>query len=169
MKGKLYRRRGGLVYLEYADRNVRAAQTLAQNVFEFYAAIGLCVSVLDNDGSVNREPPLLSFAPSDSAGARYHNGALRNYETTFGSIGAVDLTLDCIEQRRGTRENSPGSEYGTRSYLCSFVDAAVTPNQDIILDDYRRCVHWLQNTADLGRGADVNVFAYLSAGADQRV
>ena len=82
---------------------------------------------------------------------------------------AIDFARHGVEQRRRSRQNHAGAQHGARAHLRAFVDAAVSADQHVVLDDHGRGVDRLQHAADLRGGADVYALADLRAGAHQRV
>ena len=110
----------------------------------------------------------MAFALANGARARDNDGVGRNDERSVGGGfdgGAIDEIEDwCAAREDGARgEDCPGADDG------SFVDSAVSANEDVVFNDHGAGVDGLEYAADLGGSAKVNALANLGAGSDKGV
>src|SRR6185437_11858164 len=117
-----------------------------------------------NDGQLHRAGPVRGSCPRTG----YDDGAI-GYDERRARGRAVDRLVDEIEHGSTACEDDTGSKHRTTANDRSFVDTAVSANNDVVLDDDWRSVDGFEYAAKLRRGAHVNALTHLRAGSDQRV
>ena len=74
-----------------------------------------------------------------------------------------------VEHRRSARQYDPGADHRPLPDDSSFVNPTVSADDDVVLDDDRRCVDRLENAAKLGGRAQVHALPHLCARPDECV
>src|SRR5205823_11944682 len=72
-----------------------------------------------------------------------------------------------VVNRRPSGKDHTGANHRPSTDDGAFVHAAIPADHYVVFHDDRRCIHRLQHTAELGRGAQVDSFANLRAGTYQ--
>src|SRR5512135_1995828 len=132
----------------------------AEKILEPDAAFSLRIPVLHYHWSVDREALLPPPTLRDGSRPRDHNGPGRNLQRTL-ALPPVYSLLHEIIHRRATGKNSTCSQDRSLAHQCPFVDAAITPDEDIVFHDYGQGSHRLEDTSDLAAGAQVHALADL--------
>src|ERR1035438_8925850 len=110
----------------------------------------------------------MAFAVAYGAGTGNDYGVFGDDEGQMADR-AEDCAMDEVEDRGSAGEDGPGGEDGATADDGSLVDARVAADKDVVFNDHGAGVDGLEDSADLGRCAQVDAFADLGAGADKGV
>src|SRR5580693_4870371 len=91
-----------------------------------------------------------------------------NYER-IGVCRRINFFADQIVDWRGAIQNCAGAENGAALNNCSFVDAAISTDENFVFNNYRESTDGLENSANLRGGAEVAIASDLRTTSDQRV
>ena len=107
-------------------------------------------------------------AADDGLGAGDDHGAAGDDHAAVG-VAADEFAGGGVEDGGGGGDDHAGGDDRTLFHDGALIDAAVAADEGAVLDDRGHGPGGLQDAADLGRCADVDVLPHLRAGADGHV
>ena len=145
----------------YAEMVKKSRKVSTEQIFEDESGVGFVVAVFDNEWGVSGESEFAGEIGLEGTRTRDEDGVCWNVQYAVG--WADDVFVDEVEDGCGFGEDGSRGEDGTSVDMRAFVNAAVSADKGVVLDDDGECADGFDDAADLCGRRNVAVFSDLSA------